>query len=67
MFTAGERYRIGDGLLARAEADGTVTGAAFTGSHATGDGDRWSDIDLVLAVRGRSSASSCCPAGSKST
>jgi predicted nucleotidyltransferase len=24
----------------------------FTGSHATGEDDRWSDTDLVLAVRG---------------
>ena len=34
------------------EADGAITGAAFTGSLATGDDDRWSDTDLVLAVRG---------------
>ncbi|GHJ34444.1 hypothetical protein Sm713_00530 [Streptomyces sp. TS71-3] len=39
-------------LLARAESDPEVTGAAFTGSYATGDGDRWSDTDLVLGVRG---------------
>ena len=52
MFTAEERDRVREQLLARAEADSAVTGAAFTGSHATGDGDRWSDIDLVLAVRG---------------
>ncbi|MGP3915420.1 hypothetical protein [Nonomuraea sp. 10N515B] len=29
-----------------------MVGTALTGSHAVGDGDRWSDIDLVLAVRG---------------
>src|SRR5215475_5528923 len=52
MFTVEERDRIRAHLLARAEADGTITGAAFTGSLATGDGDRWSDTDLVLAVRG---------------
>jgi hypothetical protein len=52
MFTAGQRDRARDQLLARAEADNAITGAAFTGSHATGDGDRWSDTDLVLAVRG---------------
>jgi predicted nucleotidyltransferase len=43
-------------LLARAEADGTIAGAAFTGSHATGESDRWSDTDLVLAVRGELTA-----------
>ena len=52
MFTAEERDRIREQLLARAEADDSITGAAFTGSLATGDGDRWSDTDLVLAVRG---------------
>ena len=52
MFTAEQRDRVREQLLARAEADSAVTGAAFTGSHATGDGDRWSDTDLVLAVHG---------------
>ena len=52
MFTAEERDRVREQLLARAEADSAVVGAAFTGSHATGDGDRWSDTDLVLAIRG---------------
>jgi hypothetical protein len=52
MFTVGDRDRVREQLLARAEADDAIVGAAFTGSHATGDGDRWSDTDLVLAVRG---------------
>src|SRR6266700_652327 len=52
MFTVEERDRVQEQLLARAEADDTITGAAFTGSHATGDSDRWSDTDLVLAIRG---------------
>src|SRR5262249_7058688 len=52
VFKAEERGRVREKLLARAEADGAVTGAAFTGSLATGDSDRWSDTDLVLAVRG---------------
>src|SRR5215472_10029953 len=52
MFTAEDRDRVRAQLLARAEADDAITGAAFTGSLATGDGDRWSDTDLVLAVRG---------------
>lgn len=52
MFTVEDRGSVQARLLARAEDDGAVTGAAFTGSLATGDGDRWSDTDLVLAVRG---------------
>lgn len=39
-------------LLELARADSAVTGAALTGSLATGQADAWSDIDLVLAVRG---------------
>jgi hypothetical protein len=50
MFTVEERDHLQEQLLARAEADDTVTGAAFAGSHATGD--RWSDTDLILSVRG---------------
>jgi hypothetical protein len=56
MFTAEDRDRVRARLLARAEADHAITGAAFTGSLATGDGDRWSDTDLVLAVRGEITA-----------
>lgn len=52
MFTVEERDHLRERLLARAEADDTVVGAAFTGSYADGEGDRWSDTDLVLAVRG---------------
>jgi Nucleotidyltransferase domain len=52
MFTIVDRDRALGCLLARVETDGAITGAALTGSLATGDGDRWSDIDLVLAVRG---------------
>ncbi|HEU5334062.1 MAG TPA: nucleotidyltransferase domain-containing protein [Actinocrinis sp.] len=52
MFTAEDRARVQDRLLRLAEADGSVTGAALTGSQAVGAGDRWSDIDLVVAVRG---------------
>jgi hypothetical protein len=52
MFTVEDRDRVREQLLARAEADDAIVGAAFTGSQATGEGDRWSDTDLVLAVRG---------------
>jgi hypothetical protein len=33
MFTAEQRDRVREQLLARAEADSAVTGAAFTGSR----------------------------------
>ena len=49
---SGERDCIQQQLLTRAEADRAITGAALTGSLATGEADRWSDIDLALAVRG---------------
>ncbi|WP_020136481.1 hypothetical protein [Streptomyces sp. 351MFTsu5.1] len=52
MFTAEQREHLRGRLIARAEADEAVVGAAFTGSYALGEGDRWSDTDLVLAVRG---------------
>ncbi|NUS88837.1 MAG: hypothetical protein HOY75_40595 [Streptomyces sp.] len=56
MFSAEERSRVRDQLLARGEADDAIVGAAFTGSYATGAEDRWSDTDLVLAVRGELAA-----------
>lgn len=52
VFAIEDRDRILDRLLKLAEADQSVTGAALTGSQAVGAGDRWSDIDLVLAVHG---------------
>ncbi|MFE2180423.1 hypothetical protein [Streptomyces sp. NPDC059455] len=52
MFTIEDRNRLRDQLLAEAELDDAVVGIAFTGSHAVGADDRWSDTDIVLAVRG---------------
>jgi len=52
MFTPEQRDRTRAQLLAHAKADDSIVGLAFTGSHATGDGDRWSDTDIVLSVRG---------------
>jgi len=52
IFSPEERERLRSALLARAAADPDVTGAAFTGSVGAGNEDRWSDTDLVLAVRG---------------
>lgn len=51
MFTIRERDRVRERLLALAEADPGISGAAITGSHAAGCSDRWSDIDIALAVR----------------
>ena len=50
MFTAAERDRLREELVAAARADGRITGAAVTGSAALGREDRWSDIDLALCV-----------------
>jgi hypothetical protein len=56
MFTPAERDRVRARLLALAEADPSVTGAAITGSHARGEGDEWSDVDLAFGIRGDLSA-----------
>ncbi|MEU8388374.1 nucleotidyltransferase domain-containing protein [Micromonospora sp. NPDC048842] len=50
MFSVEERDLIRQRLLHLAEHDPAVVAAAITGSHATGDEDRWSDIDLAFAV-----------------
>jgi hypothetical protein len=39
-------------LLALAEDDPDVVGAAITGSYAVGGGDEWSDVDLAFGIRG---------------
>ncbi|MEV0848902.1 nucleotidyltransferase domain-containing protein [Streptomyces sp. NPDC049954] len=54
---SGHVHRRGPGEAARPSAGGGpegpgVSGAALTGSYASGRTDRWSDLDLVLAVRG---------------
>jgi len=52
MFSVPERDRVRARLLELAEADPAVVAAAITGSHAIGEEDRWSDIDLAFAVDG---------------
>lgn len=47
---ANRRALLVDRLLEWALADPRVTGAAQTGSAATGDEDNWSDIDLFFGV-----------------
>ena len=52
MFSVEERDAVRRRLLELAEADPAVPAAAITGSHAAAAADRWSDIDLALAVDG---------------
>jgi hypothetical protein len=52
LFSAEERDRVRDRLLALAADDPAVVGAAITGSLAAGGGDRWSDVDLAFGVDG---------------
>jgi predicted nucleotidyltransferase len=49
VFTPDGRARLRDALLSVARADERISGAALTGSAASGSEDRWSDIDLALA------------------
>ena len=50
MFTPEDRDQLRAALVTAARADGRISGAALTGSGAVGATDRWSDIDLALAV-----------------
>ena len=50
MFAVAERDLVRQRLLHLAEQDSAIVAAAATGSHATDDEDRWSDIDLAFAV-----------------
>ncbi len=52
MFTVEVRDRVRERLLALAESDPDIVGAAMTGSYVVDGGDEWSDIDLAFAVRG---------------
>jgi predicted nucleotidyltransferase len=50
MFTVEDREKLRDTLVAAARADSRITGAALTGSAASGSEDEWSDIDLFLGL-----------------
>jgi hypothetical protein len=52
MFSVERRSAVREALLARARTEGSIVGAAITGSAARGGEDRWSDIDLFLGVEG---------------
>ncbi len=51
IFTPEEREQLRQELVAAAESDPNLCGAAHTGSAATSKLDRWSDIDLALSLR----------------
>lgn len=50
MFTVQERDRLRDHVLELARSDSRVVAGAEVGSHALGEGDRWSDLDLTFGV-----------------
>lgn len=50
LFTDEEREQIRLELVSDARQDSRITGAAHTGSAASGSVDRWSDIDLALCL-----------------
>lgn len=50
VFTSEEREQIRAQLIAAAQADSRIGGAAHLGSAALGLQDRWSDIDLALSL-----------------
>ncbi|GIJ43795.1 hypothetical protein Val02_06810 [Virgisporangium aliadipatigenens] len=52
MFAPEERDLVRERLFGLAAEDPAVVGVAVVGSSATGDEDRWSDLDLVFAVEG---------------
>jgi hypothetical protein len=53
MFAVEDRERVLRFLVELARDDPGVVGAAVTGSLATGEGDRWSDVDLAFAIHGK--------------
>ena len=50
VFTSPQREQIRAQLIAAAQADTRIVGAAHFGSAALGSQDRWSDIDLGLCL-----------------
>ena len=55
MFTREQREQLGNHLVSAAKGDPRISGAAFTGSAASGREDQWSDIDFALCVHDSSS------------
>jgi hypothetical protein len=50
LFTADERSKAGEWVIALAQRDQRITGGALTGSLANQTGDRWSDVDVAFGV-----------------
>src|ERR1700691_2977014 len=50
MFTPEQRARVRSDLLEYAARDQRISGAAITGSGASGGEDKWSDIDLAFGL-----------------
>jgi hypothetical protein len=50
VFTVDDRERVHERVLELATSDPRVVAGAALGSLALGDGDRWSDLDLMFAV-----------------
>jgi hypothetical protein len=55
IFTSDQREHLRSELVALAQKDPKLCGAAHTGSAATARLDRWSDIDLALCLKPRAS------------
>ncbi len=55
IFTPEEREQLRNELVAAAQSDPNLCGAAHTGSGASGQLDRWSDIDLALCLKATAS------------
>ena len=51
IFTPDERELLRGELIAAAQSDPNISGAAHTGSAASSKLDRWSDIDLALCLK----------------
>jgi hypothetical protein len=52
MFAVEDRDRVREELVELARMDDEVMGAAYVGSYAADGGDRWSDIDVTLGIKG---------------
>ena len=50
MFSPGDRDSLREMLIALAQSDSRISGAAITGSSALNLEDKWSDIDLAFAL-----------------
>lgn len=55
IFTPEERERLRAELVSTAQQDSSLCGAGHTGSAATSQLDRWSDIDLALCLKATAS------------